>query len=109
MDNFGRPCGGRRTALWGREPRRGCAQKGSAGVASSGGADAIAARWRVEQLSNEGAGLVLQVILDAETDRGVHVEAFDVGRGEEPDLGRFSALAQLAAGDPAGEADRELL
>ena len=39
----------------------------------------------------------------------MHVEGVDVGRGEEPDLGRFVAGPHLAADDPAGEADRELL
>jgi len=39
----------------------------------------------------------------------MRVEPTDVGGREEPDVGGLAARADLAADQPAGEADRELL
>jgi len=39
----------------------------------------------------------------------VHVQDVDLSWGEERDLGGLLAGPDLASGDPAGEADRELL
>src|ERR1700730_7801576 len=64
---------------------------------------------RRKPLSDEGAGLALQVVLEAETDRRMHVECIDLGCGEELDLDGFPARPQVPPDNPAGEADRELL